>query len=202
MCYYCVCLCIWGQRIPLESVLCFYLYAGPMIQLKLSGLHSKHFHLLSHHTLTTRSCVTTSGGSVVKSNFCSCRGPRFNLQQPHSISQPSITRGPEDSESSFDILGPSMHTVHIYTHRQNTHTHKTKFKFWCGLSGFFTTASSSFVFTVICLFCGSGTQNYRDQKTTFRSQFSFSSLWVPGVSFGEKNHYPTNHLADLKSGQI
>lgn len=97
-----------------------------MIQLKLSGLHSKHFHLLSHHTLTTRSCVTTSGGSVVKSNFCSCRGPRFNLQQPHSISQPSITRGPEDSESSFDILGPSMHTVHIYTHRQNTHTHKIK----------------------------------------------------------------------------
>ena len=35
-------------------------------------------------------------GSVVKSAYCSCRGPRLSSQHPHGGSQPSISTVPED----------------------------------------------------------------------------------------------------------
>ena len=49
-------------------------------------------------------------GSVVKST-CSCRGPRFGSQNPHSSSQPPVTLVPEDLTPSS---GLHRHTACVW----------------------------------------------------------------------------------------
>lgn len=58
--------------------------------------------------------------SAVKNIYCSCRGPDFGSQHPHSCSKPFVTPAPGG------VLWPPLHlhsTKHISTYRYTT-THK------------------------------------------------------------------------------
>jgi hypothetical protein len=48
-------------------------------------------------------------GLAVKRTFCSCKGPRFNLQYPYGGLKPSVNL-------LWTPWAPGMHMVHIHTH--------------------------------------------------------------------------------------
>lgn len=58
-----------------------------------------------------------SNGSVVKSTWCSPRGPRFGSQHLH-----------HGSQLSFSLYGHWTHVVHRHSCRQNIHIHKIEKK--------------------------------------------------------------------------
>lgn len=74
-----------------------------------------------------RGSVGWKNSSVVSSSCCSCRELEFSLQQTHGGSQ-SRTLVPGNLTPSFFCLhGHSMHTIHVHTRRQHTHTHREIF---------------------------------------------------------------------------
>lgn len=63
--------------------------------------------------------------SEVKSTYCSCRGPKFNTQNLHGISEPSATPVSEDLMLSIDFCELlQICGAHIYI---QVHTHMHKF---------------------------------------------------------------------------
>lgn len=62
-------------------------------------------------------------GTVTKSTYCSCRGPRFISQHPHVSSQPSLTSGPGDLRTSSDLCR-LLHICDTFKYTQEHTIHK------------------------------------------------------------------------------
>jgi hypothetical protein len=54
------------------------------------GSSTLPFSQIINNTTTNKIVIGWRNGSVVKSTDCSSRGPKFNSQQPHGVSQPSV----------------------------------------------------------------------------------------------------------------
>ena len=57
------------------------------------------------------------------------KGPKFNSQQLHGGSKPSVTPAPGDLMLSSDLVGHQAHTQYTYIHAGKTHIKINKYGF-------------------------------------------------------------------------
>lgn len=88
----------------------------------------KYIYVYELYGQRIKAFILVLESSLGKNTGCSSREPKFDPQHPHGSSQASI----------FLVLGNLMppsgllgHQTHIYTYRENIHTHKrTKSSFF------------------------------------------------------------------------
>lgn len=70
-------------------------------------------------------CIASSyrDGSVVKANFCSCKGPRFHFQNKYGVLQLSVSLSPRDMKTSSEFCKPWLPYSSQEYVQANNHTY-------------------------------------------------------------------------------
>ena len=114
------------------------LYSNPIKRMKPIAYNPQHLGGWSRRIMSSRPACDTEREFISENSVwgwkdglianCSSRGPRFDTEPPHGGSQPSNSSSRVSHTLSWPLSAPGMHAVHIYTCRQNIHTHNNFFE--------------------------------------------------------------------------